>query len=378
MKKWLIIIALLIVTICILIYNKAEIFKTKFEVEYIDKSYDIVLITSAYDAMEQNKIKHPYNMLYLLSDAKILNTKLSLDTYPTSANLSLINDEIIFENYGNVIKFKNEEVYNNNIDANPGNFANYIEKYITKDKKIIYNTFENFTMQDTINDTFSVISKEGHSYSIIGYNVNSQKIISILEDADGKMYLTETSENKEVTTPLSDLLPELKETENIIGGLKNGEKLITNQNLDLNLAADLYPIKIWDLKTGKLDKVINQNESIENKYICDMFPEVIVGGDKYIITLSSNGIVNKIDIDTGETVQYDISHLKLNSEYTSYLHYVEEDDSLYLVSQPLNNDKYIMVYDITENKVILKVEVNRFEQFYSGFIVNNKNKGGNE
>lgn len=374
MKKKKLIISLFVFLLVILIYfvYKAKIYKTPFQIESVDGTYDIALITSSYDALKGNLNTYQYNELYLLSDDNVYNKRTESDTWPTSNNLALVNDEIIYENYNNVIKFTNNEIQDNQEQSSDIYFANYLDKYITENNKIIFNAIKELKIYDSQTGLFTNYQVNDFAHQVIGYNESNETIISVYMDFD-QYYYSIVSQDGEEKTPLSDYIPELDNSYVILGGIDNGEKLVTYKDVDYNTADTLFPFQVWNLKTGELEKIIDP-EIPNEKTNSDMIPEAYLGGNEYIITLTRNGFIYKTNIKTGETSEYSVSHLELTTEDTTYIQYVEEDDSIYLISQPLNSDEYLEVYDVSEGKSILKAKINRCEQFYSGFLVNNKNK----
>lgn len=366
--------SLLVFLFIIAIYfvYKAKIYKTTFQIESINDTYDIALITSSYDALKGNLNSYQYNELYLLSDDDVYNKRTKSDTWPTSNNLALVNDEIIYENYNNVIKFTNNKIQDNHDQSSDIYFANYLDKYITESNKIIFNAINELKIYDSETGLFTNYKVNDFAHQVIGYNESNETIISVYMEYD-QYYYSVVSQNGEDSEPLSNYIPELDNSYVILGGIDNGEKLVTYKDVDYNTVDVLFPFQVWNLKTGELEKIIQPDISNEETN-SDMIPEAYLGGSEYIITLTRNGFVYKTNINTGETSEYNVSHLELTTEDTTYIQYVEEDDSIYLISQPLNSDEYLEIYDVSEGESILKVKINREEQFYSGFLVNNKNK----
>lgn len=375
MKKKKILICVLVFLLIITAYfvYKAKIYKTKFKIESINDEYDIALITSSYDALKGNLNSYQYNELYLLSEDNIYNKRTNSDTWPTSNNLALVNDEIIFENYNNVIKFVNDEVQDNQEQSTDIYFANYLDKYITENNKVIFNAINELKVYDSQTGLFTKYQVNDFAHQVIGYNESDETIISIYMTDDDQYYYSVVSQSEEDSVPLSNYIPELDNSYVILGGIDNGEKLVTYKYVDYNTVDTLFPFQVWDLKTGELEKIIEPEISNEVTN-SDMIPEAYLGGSEYIVTLTRNGFIYKTSIKTGETSEYNISHLELTTEDTTYIQYIEEDDSIYLISQPLNSDEPLEIYDVSEDQSILNVKINRGEQFYSGFIVNNKNK----
>lgn len=368
-KKIIIIIGLISIALVGGSVYRQQFYKTKFNVEYYDNSYDVALVTSSYDALNNYFSSYDYNELYLLSGEEFYNKRIGEDTWPTSENLALVNDQIIYENFGSLITYTDGEIEDNNIEPTDVYVANYLDKYITEDDKIIFNQIDNLKIYDPTNNASISYLINDYLHQIIGYDVDTEQIKSIY--IDDQYYYSIVDTDGENSTPLVELLSGFNEDYEIIGGIDSGNKIVTHKYRDLNEASNLYPIQIWDLNSGQLEKEISPDIATDQTG-ANMIPEVHLCGDNCVFSLTRNGYVYRTNLTTGNTIEYDISDLNLTTEDTTYLQYNQEDDIIYLITQPLNENEYLEIYDISNNKLILKAKVNRYDQFFSGFEVNNK------
>lgn len=372
MKKVLLVITIIVIAAVGFIVYKKTLYETKFEIISHDQDYEIGLITTSSYSRSNAYPKNVYRIIY--EDEVYVREENGNESTPSSYNLELFEDQIIYDNFGILVTFENGVISDNDGVVSNNTFGNYLQTIVSKeDRKIIFDANTKFRIYDIDSGSIEEWEKyDGDGFEAY-YDYQNQKIYATSNYGTYVNFITTTADDSTVMSLENFVGTEAHESSASLDIKLDGTKLVIPQDNDLYEGMTVYPIRIVDIKTGEVEKEIYPEFNEGDTGFVDM-PAWIRAGNERMITMTKNGYVQDINLVTEEVITYDITDLEIYNEVYRELIYAEEDDSIYIAYSHLNDDNYITIYDITEGKEVLKCEINKNEQIFSGFVVNNKSK----